>query len=276
MSTNARTVRSLDGNYGVLDCESGIFVVKPNVCKQHYNSAFDGERFVYLDRNRKCKSGARFVLVSDSTELMLDSRFFNAVKDIDVNLVGYHRLVQAVPGCGTSYIIRNCRPGDLVLTSTREAAEDLRSRLQVSNGDFDIRNVRTVDSYVLNSTQRYNTVWIDEALMRHAGDIIIVAYRTRARDIRLLGDVAQIPYICRVPEARLKYHLIADFVAKDKTEVLSTSHRIPCDVAARIASYYPDGGYRSTNLRTDTVKLCPINSVEEVPSLPDVKCLVFK
>lgn len=76
-------------------------------------------------------------------------------------------MVVGVPGCGkTTFILNDHKTGDLVLTSSAEGAADIRDRRSKNQNIEDFkRNFRTIDSYLLNSREEYDNVWIDEALM---------------------------------------------------------------------------------------------------------------
>lgn len=232
-------------HYGVLDSTNGLFVedLAPRGSNRRFEMRFDGEKFVPVKHGDAFTAAGRFVLVSDATELMQDSRLYNALVAVPTNglRVCSATLVQGVPGCGKSeHIIKNSTSQDLVLTSTRDAAADMRRRLaNVGRGKT---VVKTVDSCIINMRKKYKIVWVDEARMCHAGKMVAIMHIVDAERLYLLGDVAQIPYICRVPQVTPQFHLVENLVAKDSIEYKSISYRIPVSIAARISPFYPHGG----------------------------------
>lgn len=245
----------LEEDCGLIDVTDGIYLIKPtrNV---KYNFCFDGVKFVEfggdLSSLRKL-THSPLVLVSPDTILMNDTKIYRVVQELMgrdikggkrvVKKIAQLSLIEGVPGCEkTTYIVERADPSNsLVLTSTKEGAEDLRRRFKQPNN----RNIRTVDSYLMNSRSRADVVWIDEALMRYPGDIIMVACFSNASKIYLLGDKAQIPFIYRMSGVILKYDKMSQFV--NPTKFLNVSHRIPIDIAARINSSYPQKQVQASN-----------------------------
>lgn len=242
-----------------------------------FEMGFDGERFVPVIHGEPFAAANRYVLVSDATELMQDSRLYNALVSVSVTglRVASATLVQGVPGCGKSeHIIRNSASEDLILTSTMDAAADMRRRLErVGRGKT---LVKTVDSCIINIRGRYRCVWVDEARMCHAGKMVAIMHIVEAERIFLLGDVAQIPYICRVPQVTPKFHLVENLVAPESIEYRSISYRIPVSIAARISRFYPHGGCRSVNVGADVCESILIDNLNEVPKISTAKYLTFK
>jgi hypothetical protein len=237
------------------------------------------------DRAPKFASDKEFLLVSKDMALMLEPRIYKSISGIDWRTfrmpdVG---LVQGVPGCGkTTYILRNHIPsktkeiqtgkkkrtvitelGDLVLTATREAAADMRYRAEQMGCFVTNAQYSTIDSYLINRAgKEFKRVWIDEALMQHAGVVPIICALTKCKTCRLLGDRSQIPFINRVAGVPLRMHK-PDFV--DVVEVLETSYRCPADVAARLSSFYDDGKFFSAS---KVLKSCFLHRIANISAVP--------
>ena len=113
-------------------------------------------------------------------------------------------LVRGVPGCGKTKDIVDAHKretpsekGDLILSSSAENTQELRER---SERPDDRVNYRTTHSYILNAKgkeREYKRVFIDEALMLHAGEIVLIAALSKCNELILMGDLFQIPYINR-------------------------------------------------------------------------------
>lgn len=249
----------------------------------NYEYAFDGEKLIKVRiQNGELIEGETnkpYLLVSTCTQLMNEGVIYDRLKTIELRVdCGDIVLVRGVLGCGKStYIINRYEDEDLVLTTTRAAANDLRERITRKHS-IEIPNVRTIDSYIINHRKPYGRVYIDEAIMCHAGDVVAIAHFSKAKEVICLGDTAQIPYIYRTPGIETRYHLLANIV--ETREFLNTSYRCPVDVIYRISPAYPEDVF-STNKLSDTCKIVPINSLEDVPyksdiANKDVKYLVFK
>lgn len=254
-------------NYGIYDAERKFWVLKPNG-NLSYPYGFDGKKITNF---KSITTG--LVLVGDDLEVMNEGRLHDAVDKLDIddyNLDVNVTFVTGVPGCGkTHHILQRAKPGDLILTSTRESASNVNDRL---NG-VDIP-VHTVHSYLINKNVGvYDNLWIDEALMRHYGEINYAVLKSKCQNLFIIGDVAQIPYFNKVPSIYPIFFDIKEFI--QPTQSLDISHRCPVDVAYLFNGYYPNG-FKTTSkvLRSLTTKI--ISSLNDVPKLDDVKYLVFK
>lgn len=124
-------------------------------------------------------------------------------------------LVNGVPGCGkTYYILKKMKVGtgddaDLALFATREGAIDFRRRL-VADKDRNLTGrepwlnqcIKTVHSFIINGDhgRKYARVFVDEALMMHAGEILISVALAGAEVVEILGDTNQIKFINRMEQ----------------------------------------------------------------------------
>lgn len=249
--------------FAVWDCHMNKWHCKHET-KQcgEYEFVYDGVKLVQWDAKAKDKLRSavesRYVLVSSDTSLMQDRKLYKAATDLiaDVGLLDTHdysvHLVSGVPGCGkTTKAIRNFYIakdvddlGDLILFPTRVACLDFRDRLKKKNPDIEedyLRNhVMTVDSFLINDKKypSYKKMIVDEALMLHCGNIFVAAVKAKVKDIYLIGDVKQIPWVNRT-SLLVKHQLITDIV--DPAEILSVSYRCTLSTAAILSRLYPEG-----------------------------------
>ncbi|QOJ43133.1 ORF1 [Nelorpivirus dungfly] len=238
------------GNYGLIEIHDEVFnyIVKPEIVCTNYNKCFDGESFISY--SEAIKIGGRF-LISDYCELCLDYEMVEQCEKLDIPsfvLPEDVSIVQAAPGCGkTHFIVHNCvlpsKPkASNILLSTREGRDDFVNRLRkrdpaASTSDLKT-HVRTLASFLLNAgkNKKSETLFVDEALMSHPGQIFFAIALSGATTVKMLGDVLQIPFVNRTPAFKCKYSRLQDFVPISET--LYVSYRCPPDVARRLDSHY--------------------------------------
>lgn len=144
---------------------------------------------------------------------------------IDLIRLPKFRFVQGVPGCGkTTCIINNVKLpreslGDLVLFPTREGVLDFRRRLQQKYPKLDMSgfiksHYKTIDSFLMHdNTLKYDRLIVDEVLIVHFGSIVFALLKCDVREVILLEDRLQIPYINRTPATKVIYsELKVDFI----------------------------------------------------------------
>lgn len=258
----------------VIDLQTGKFTIKHPQCKHNYTHCFDGVDFKKLNIIKghfSChQASSRYVIVSVQTELMSEKKMFDVLSAIPLNEIDLPpiSLVQGVPGCGKStYIINNATDCDLILTTTKAAANDMQDRRMKKTGNPKLSQMtRTIDSYLLNKRNKAVKVFIDEAIMSHAGNIVAVAFFSQAKEVVCLGDTAQIPFISRTPTVQVKYERL-NMITIPK-EFLSVSHRCPVDVIAKIADQY-EQHITTTNYRNNTMVVKRINSYKDPPYKAD-------
>nr|UUG74084.1 MAG: putative RNA-dependent RNA-polymerase [XiangYun hepe-virga-like virus 6] len=185
------------------------------------------------------------------------------------------RMIQGVPGAGKSYTILQRNRGridNLILTVTREARDDLRRRAKTSSIGVPEERIRTVDSFMLTPTVGVDTVWLDEALLKHVGSWFWIAHLSKCREMYVVGDKAQIPYIER-SGVKVKYSLPTYI---DPDEYLNVTRRCPLDVTAWMnkRNYY-ECRVTSTSEVTKSVKGKLIEASAEIPRDPATKYLTF-
>nr|WPV62267.1 MAG: RNA-dependent RNA polymerase [Wufeng shrew martellivirus 1] len=213
-------------------------------------------------KTEKFDTDCRYVIVTRRTEVMLNEEILRQIGKIDVTKTKMPKItwVNGVPGCGkTKYVIENhvkstpdvC--GDLVLTITREGVNDVRKRVGESGSvpsHVLRRDYRTVASVLVNGIKdvSYRRVFVDEALMVHAGQLGFVAALTECDEMVLLGDVNQIPFVDRDHVCVMMYSNPVSFCSVSKN--LDVTYRCPIDVAYALGNVYPNISSTSAVLRS--------------------------
>lgn len=175
------------------------------------------------------------IFVNHICEVFPDPFLYERFKDVEFSFDAPDvSLVQGVPGCGkTTYILEQLknRKNVLALTVTNSGSKDLIER-DSSSGN----KIGTVDSYLLNQNSLHDLVYIDEYLMKHHGALVIVMYVSKCKEMYMLGDQNQIPYIERQMELApaLKYARLNFPVST----TLVNSYRCPQDVARALRKDY--------------------------------------
>nr|WOK58436.1 MAG: RNA-dependent RNA polymerase [Longquan rodent ribovirus 1] len=274
-------------DFGLINLATGKYLIKPKVPYDTYQCAFDGRtllsmaRYYNTDGKLVPVKGGGIVAVSAATRLMIAPMLYDKVKDLDVEHVPLNfdlELVEGVPGCGkTTYIINNHDPyavnRPLVLTATRESARDIRERVLREYPDLkDVKQYyRTGDSYLLaysaTDVHAVDHLWIDEALMRHPGEIFLYAVLSGAKHVHIFGDRQQIPFVNRNATYRLLYDKLVEYTEVMSRKFLSTSYRCPLDVVAYLNSL---NAYSDTMYGTSSVKRSVVT--RHIPSLPAIMC----
>lgn len=233
-----------------------------------FTHGFDGSSMVEIESifdeetkrwSYEIDSESNAVFVNKASRLMQSKRKLEVLaKDKARNSGVKFTLVEGVPGCGkTTDIIKRALDGDLILTVGRETAQDIRDKV----GEKKKLEIRTVDSYLLNSRKRYARVWLDEGLMLCPGEIYVIADHTEAERIFVYGDRSQIPFIVRVPGFVMKVETFQDF---SSYEFQSKSYRCPKDVAAVLSKFY-EKGFQSASKVEKSISLKYIRNLSEVP-----------
>ncbi|CAG9122974.1 unnamed protein product [Plutella xylostella] len=194
----------------------------------------------------------QMVVIAQCTRIMLEDKILAKAETINATWNSWTMptiaWVNGVPGCGkTTWVVNNFDVSkDTIITTTTEAAVDIRNRLAHRIGDMVRTRVRTMASVLVNGFREHvgcQRLIIDEALMNHFGAIVIAARLSRASDIALIGDINQLPYIDRENLFELRYSrptLVANI-----TQELLCSYRNPMDVAYALREVY-SGIYAAT------------------------------
>lgn len=118
-------------------------------------------------------------------------------------------LISAGPGCGKTYkIVNECRTGDVILTSSRAAMDEINKKLaqrqvdDIAEGKPPAVDVAAFTPHlgmnfaVQTRTKRASilteTLWVDEAFLQHPGHALCVAAIIGARRVVIVGDYRQI------------------------------------------------------------------------------------
>lgn len=163
--------------------------------------------------------------------------------------------INGVPGCGkTSWIVDKFdADNDIIITTTTEAAKDLRGKVAQRIGDGVKSKVRTMASVLANGFMERSEkrLLIDEALMNHFGAIVMASRLLGAEEVVIVGDVNQLPYVERENLFDIRYSSPA-ILASISQEMFCT-HRNPMDVAYALSEVYP--GMYSSRSRIRSLKL---------------------
>lgn len=241
-----------------------------------YMAAYSGTcGFVESDEERTESAGAcifktpsedPIVVVAKCTKVMLDDRILEMANTIlgSQSNSGFPEhwttpnfsWVNGVPGCGkTTWIISNFDADrDIVVTTTTQAAKDLREKLEPKIGDRAKKRVRTMASLLVNGIpegESCTRLMVDEALMNHFGSIVLALQLARASETLLIGDNNQLPYIDRNNLFPLIYNR-PNLVTNITKELLCT-YRNPMDVAYALNEIY--SGIYSANSSIKSLKL---------------------
>nr|QHA33758.1 polyprotein [Atrato Virga-like virus 6] len=243
-----------------------------------YEKGYNGKEFIDLKfKHKDCLVLADsvpygYILVGKSTKLMQDDRLFNCTKDLEPleMYIPTITLRSGVPGCGkTKRIIDSVTENDFIVTSTRENKEDIISRCEKMKN-----RTKTIHSLIINKDNvkaDVNKLYIDEALMSHAGEIMIVINALRPTEVIMSGDEQQIPYINRLPFVEMK--------CSDATRICNNlcydnqSYRVPRDVALLFTKTYKNG-FITTKEITRSMDYEIVSSPSSIPKGSQV--LVFK
>lgn len=239
----------------------------------------------------KVHSDSRYVITTTDLSVMNDYQIMQNL--IEAYFLSFNRLfpnmtiVQGVPGCGkTTRAIRDYDEKTAILTSTREATKDVRRRLvkkafpnAVDEKFIKIQmsehksQVRTTDSFIINHQDivvEFEKVIIDEALMRHPGEVAACAILSAAKSVFLIGDVAQIPFVNRISSFD---HAFKGYPL-EISEYLPCSYRCPPDVIYKIRKSYPGVELQSKNAKSmRTCSLIPFRSFNDVPLYSEKECI---
>lgn len=191
---------------------------------------------VYLYFNKDCRMDNSLAL-------------YNAVTPLISSPIGFDlEVFEGAPGIGKTSLVLSKHDfhKDIILTATRLGAEEIRSRSLDKNSERGLTEemakaiYMTIDSYLLNGSSKCEVMYVDEALMVHAGSWLAAGVKSQCKKIVIIGDSAQIPYIDRNGfDVKLHhYRTLGDNV---KVERKLNSFRIPCDVALLINNLRNNG-----------------------------------
>lgn len=251
-----------NGGMNVFDNSLQRFIFHTEVEYRMGFSLENGGSYVpYLPELNRFQCSQKYILVTNDTRLMLNGELLTKIAKIDLHPKKLPNIkwMQGVPGCGkTRFILKHHIPGkDLVLTQTRAAIKDMRELLlrksEAELGTPDIKfseskasgsvsrllkDYRTVSSFIINGSDRtYNRVFVDEALLMHAGYLGFISQMAGASEVLVFGDQKQIPYIER-SRIKSEWSKLSDHMKP--TETFTETHRCPIDVCYALQEHYPN------------------------------------
>lgn len=273
----------------------GDWLIKPKNEQPSYECAYDGNSLIELKNNKPIHNpndSTKFLISKDSA-LMQDKRLYNNTKlmgNYASNELPEFEFTQGVPGCGKTTYIKNfvlnnngvpsdSNLGIMVLFPTREGAKQFRNQIAENcpktSESLLKRNFRTTHSLLLsNENHKFATLIMDEALMLHAGEILLCAKKICAQKVKLIGDTKQIPYINRLPQCSVKCH-DPNFFSKC-VEVLNVSYRCTQSTALILSQFYETKMYVTSNVNNEMKKYEFRNFQSIDFSKPNTAFLTFK
>ncbi|UPT53734.1 MAG: hypothetical protein 1 [Bactrocera oleae negev-like virus] len=227
------------------------------------------------------KQNYKYIVFANSTRMIHGielSSLYN-LNDIAKFKLPEIKIVQGVPGAGkTEFILKSNENKDnnLLLTVTKEARNDMRRRAE-KRKDFRMAvedHVRTVDSVLLNGCTniQVDELWLDEALLVHAGTWFWLAEVTNCNTLVIVGDKAQIPYINRDG----KICVYSKFECVKNSIELSVNRRNPLDVVSWLHNerFYPFD-VTGTSSVLHSVNVLNINGPNDIPTDYNATYLTF-
>jgi 23S rRNA U2552 (ribose-2'-O)-methylase RlmE/FtsJ len=253
------TTLCTDNSVGIIDVKERKWILKPNADLNDAECGliWDGKNYrleqirgLVIENNviSNHRCAYPFVVVSKSTKVMNEDRMLTVVKskvlrkrDLDFSV----KTVEGVPGAGkTAYIVENhdrsMNLNHVVFTATRESALQIRDRtvaimqqknLTPTQKTLLKKKYSTMDRALINIRDytNVNTIYVDEGLMRHSGQIYWLAYLLKAKHLIVCGDSCQIGYFNSEGITTSYERINKDFITD--TEYLNNSYRIPADAA---------------------------------------------
>ncbi|XP_050563196.1 uncharacterized protein LOC118276113 isoform X1 [Spodoptera frugiperda] len=251
--------------------------------------------FVSLDEKESNRCGVvkfktppndSLVVVAKCTRIMLDDGILEMAKSISESgpdgitfeswCTPRFHWTNGVPGCGkTTWIVDQFDADkDLIVTTTTEAANDLRGKLSCRFGGLLVKSrVRTMASILVNGLKGRESctrLMVDEALMNHFGAVVMAARITLAKEVLLIGDINQLPFIDRDNLFPLHYGR-PTHITPISQELLCT-HRNPMDVAYALNTVY--SGIYSSRSGVRSLETKRFSGAMIPKSLPDTLYLV--
>lgn len=236
----------MNSNVNIYDNLLKRFLFKTNAkYRMGYCLEQGGTYVEFQEDTLKFSTNERYVLVTRNTTLMLNSELIKTINKVSFRECKLPKIkwYDGVPGCGKShFIVSHHEPGkDLVLTQTRAGIKEIRDAVIEMYGQEHSHRLnldyRTVGSYIINHTQHktYDRVFIDEALLMHAGYIGFISKLSKASEIIVVGDSKQIPYIERSTYVT-RWHKISEFC--EPHTKLTVSRRCPIDICFALSKIY--------------------------------------
>lgn len=231
-------------SYYIYDTKSYRFVNgKPEMI---FSAAWDDEQFVDVEYNQYTKvytnpTGKPYLVMSPDVQFLREKKIVDFYLRYEPDILAYDfsnirvTLYDGVPGCGKTYAIfhSHCKGMDLVATATLEAKNDYLSNIEQFNGYKDF--YRTYDSILLNGCPEVDTLYADEGLMIHAGELLLASYVAKVSTLIIYGDKLQIPFISRA----LTYPTTHSVISLDETTEMNVTYRLPKTMMSILQVFYP-------------------------------------
>lgn len=235
------------------------------------NGMFQSATYNPITRKFSCVNPSRYMYFSPDISFLRERQLLDRVMPKWNDILAYDfaaiqiTLHQGVPGCGKTYsITKDHNPGvDLVCTATSGGRSEY-----VHNIQGDLQYYRTYDSIMLNGAPNCATMYADEGLMVHAGELLLVAWIAKVSTMHVHGDTMQIPFINRANAFAVSNHLL------DVSNVVPNlvTRRNPQSMMPVLRQFYP--GISSMNASVGILEKQLIRSTLQVP--PDFDAyLVF-
>lgn len=148
------------------------------------------------------------ILYLEAMNDYLAHRLLQVHQQRKINEVGPARvfsLVSGVPGCGkSSEICRVATEKDVIAVVSTGGRDDLQAKF--AKAGKRPTQVRTVGSRVMGQHEYGKTLYIDEGLMCHPGELVYVAELVRARTVKVFGHHQQLGLKPRVPGYEMEKH----------------------------------------------------------------------
>ena len=227
-----------DVSIGVYDTRESKWTVRPNVQARAYEYCYDGESLVPFSTEMTSRRG--FVMVNKDTIFMSGLSLLRSVPDGYTEINAEVLVRSGAPGSGKSREILTLSDKtagrDIVLTTTNQAAKDLRARAPAAGHALTERQLltkfRTIDSYLMHGRDTCHTLWVDEIYMEHPGKIVEAMQKSGCQRAIFYGDSAQIPFINRHRLNTLRFN---DFKLFGwRVHPRTHTYRCPRDVVALI------------------------------------------
>lgn len=238
---------------------------------------------------RVSEKASEWCYASSALEVYNQDQLANVVetvKNLRVSVVDVPamRFVQGVFGAGkTREVISLLRGGRtegkaiLYLSATRSSATQVRDAVW-QDDSRGLQCVRTLDSYLLNSSEEFTDLVVDEAPMAHSAQIIAACLKSGARSVVCYGDRQQIPWVSFADAYPTP---LQDggwlFVSIEERPV---THRCRLDVCAAWVDKYDGRLYPCTCCEhvlesTESMSVERIRSVVQVPRVDGMRYMVF-
>lgn len=219
--------------------------------------------------SRKANARGVKILFSNKEMLFIRSRkitdkFFNSI----LYKINYVKILRELnwthtngcPGSGKSYGIITSYRNTNVVSATLSTKIELQNGIAKKYPLQAKRNVKTIDSALLNGMAKNNALVADEAPLVHIGLILFVVLITEAKVLTTVGDVLQIPAISRLAGFEFLY---SKFFCKTNLGI-NLTYRLNKMTTRLCRIFYP--GMTTTSTIEGSMTLIENKGMPTVPS----------